>query len=171
MSVAITVPMSFELVSERKLSEEELAVLREATRLLRSGYSRRECLKLVGLSGAVVVKSFFTVRPARAFVPLLPVIIEVVDVAGPVILSTVIAAIITVSNSAAEAARGPIAVAPGLVEAQDSKFVNVPPETQRTYEHKGFRRRWSAQTSTSLLAARIARRMISMWSEGSSCWR
>jgi hypothetical protein len=132
--------MSFELVSQRILSEKELALLEKASSLLRSGYDRRDCLRLMGLSGAVVIGSFLVTRPARAFVP---VLIRTVSVAGPVALRSVIPAILVVWNSAASAARGALFAEykdpTGLTRDQASQYIDVPARAEKTFRHNGFR--------------------------------
>jgi hypothetical protein len=134
--------MSFELLSERVLSEEELALIDKMIPLLGSGRDRRECLRLMGLSGAVLVGSFFAIRPARAYVPLL---IRSVAVLGRIALRSAIPATIVVANTTAEAARGPIAVEhkepTGLTVDQSSVYVDIPPKIERTFRHSGFRAR------------------------------
>jgi hypothetical protein len=131
--------MSFEIVSERRLTDEEIGLLRRASALLGSGYDRRELLKLAGLSGAVIFTSFTAVRPARALVP---VIVEAVAVTGKVFLRYAIPAAITLYNIAAQLAHGSLYVeyrdSDDLVAGTATLQISIGGESKTTISHKGF---------------------------------
>jgi hypothetical protein len=135
--------MTFEVVSERKLSQEELEIIREAERLLGKGHSRREIVMMLGIAGAVAVSPVL-IRPAHAMVPLaIRALVGAVVLAAKVFhRGASVAATITLVNSGAAAARGPVALqhkAPsGLIEAQASAYVDVPPQSEKTLRHSGF---------------------------------
>jgi hypothetical protein len=137
--------MSFEIVSERPLTDEEVGLLQKATALFGTGYDRRELLRLLGLSGAVVVTSFALLRPARAQSKLIPVVVQAVVVTSEVFLRSVIPAAITVVNPSLQALRGPLAVkyidSDGLVANQATIPVSVRAESELKLTHSSFRAR------------------------------
>jgi len=132
--------MSFEIVSERPLTDEEIGLLNKATVLFGTGHDRRELLKLLGLSGAVVVASFVSVRPARALVP---VIVQAVLVAGRIFLRSAIPATITFFNSSSRALSGDIGVqyidSDGLIADQDLIGLDVSAKSKLTVSHDDFK--------------------------------
>src|SRR5262249_34028121 len=134
--------MSFEIVSQRELTDEEIGLMRRASALLGNRCNRRELLKLTGMTGAVFVASFVPIGSARALVP---VIIRAVSVLGRVALQSAIPATITLYNSNALAAKGQIAVEhkepTGLIAAQDVGSVAVAPETETVIRHSRFEAR------------------------------
>jgi hypothetical protein len=134
--------MSFKVVSERHLTDEEIGFLQRASRQWEQGYDRRSLLKGLGLTGAVLFASFVPTRRAHALVP---VLIRAVQVIGTVRMRAVIPATITLYNTGALAATGVIAVQhkepTGNIAAQDSAYVNVPAGMERVLSHSQFRAR------------------------------
>jgi hypothetical protein len=134
--------MSFEIISQRHLTDEEIGFLQRAARQWQQGYDRRVLLKGLGLTGAVLFGSLVPARRAHALVP---VLIRAVQVIGTVRMRAFIPATITLYNTAALAVSGPLAVEhkepTGLIANQASTYVSIPAGMERVLSHSEFRAR------------------------------
>ena len=134
--------MTFQVISERTLSSDELEALVEAERLMGCGYDRRALLKMIGMAGIVFATPIGASQPALAAVPL---IVIAVKIASSILIRNVIPATIIVANTKAVAQSGAVTYQhrepSGLVVQQASGYTEVAAQSERTLRHSGFRAR------------------------------
>lgn len=147
--------MTFRIVSQRQLSQEEIEICREARALLGRGVDRRELLKMMGIAGTVGAGLISGMRPAHAFLPALAVF--GLFTASQFVVHSAVAATFSLKNDQDQPAKGGVLLQlrepSGRIEQRDSTYVTVEPYSEISVDHANFTARtigqneYSAKTS------------------------
>lgn len=147
--------MTFRIVSQRQLSEEEIQICREARTLLGRGIDRRELIKMMGLAGTVGAGLVMGIRPAHAFLP--PLAVFALFTASQFVVQSAVAATFSLRNDQEQPVKGGVLLQlkepSGRIEQRGSQYVDVEPYSEVTINHSEFEARtigqneYSAKTS------------------------